>query len=79
MIFIHNGKLQWDRGGDLKDMVYGVNFIMDKDQSQEGINGNVMGRKPHISCCGQIRQGIQKVMDRLMLHRLNCFFTIESS
>ena len=23
-------------------MVYGVNFIMDKDQRQESINGNVM-------------------------------------
>ena len=27
-----------------------VNFIMDKDQRQESINGNVMVRKPHISC-----------------------------
>ena len=39
--------MRWRRS---KDWVYGVNFIMDKDKRQEGINGNVMGRKPHISC-----------------------------
>ena len=46
-------------------MVYGVNFIMDKDQRQESINGNVMdldtGQKAtHFMLNfvdGQIRQG----------------------
>ena len=44
-----------------------VNFIMDKDQRQESINENVMGRKPHISCQILLMDKLGRVFKRLWL------------